>query len=104
MRSEVNSIIGTGHDNMRQTVVELLRPQVTRLDGHDIDIPNLREHADSLAHGQRALREDLDAVQRSLAQAQAAYDNASDLSRLSAHDRAPARLPHRLCPSRGFGG
>ncbi|CAK0861451.1 unnamed protein product [Prorocentrum cordatum] len=84
---KVNTIMGTAHSNMRDTVLELMRPQAVRLDGHDHDIRRLQDKSDTMAQDQKVLRDDLDAVQRSLAQAKTAQDTAIDLARLATYDR-----------------
>ncbi|CAK0893881.1 unnamed protein product, partial [Prorocentrum cordatum] len=87
MCTEVNTIMGTVHSNMRDTVPELMRSQAAPLDGHDHDIRRLQDKTDTMAQDQKVLRDDLDAVQRSFAQAQTAQDTAIDLARLATYDR-----------------
>eukprot|EP00959_Pyramimonas_sp_CCMP1952_P213960 4477005-Pyramimonas_sp.AAC.1 len=77
--------MSTARSNMRDTVLELMRPQAARLDGHDHVIRRLQDKTDTMAQDQKVLRDDLDAVQRSLAQAQTAQDTAIDLARLAAY-------------------
>ncbi|CAK0880854.1 unnamed protein product [Prorocentrum cordatum] len=89
MRTEVTTIMGAAHSDIQKTVLETMRPQAARLDAHDQDIRSLQNKTDSLTQCQQSLRHDLDAVQRSLAQAQDAQDTAIDLARLAQYDRHP---------------
>ncbi|CAK0798243.1 unnamed protein product, partial [Prorocentrum cordatum] len=64
----VNSIMGQARNDMRDTVVGLIRPQAARLDTHDSEIRQLQERAAAMEARQGALRSDMHAVQRLLAQ------------------------------------